>query len=367
MKRTAALIFFALLACRDQPLAPATQIPESPPMAQNAFTTVNPTLIADQVFALTVDKKNILLGTKGNVVWLADADNLAAPPKMKTITSGVLHRAVAGDVGLGSKIYLATGRGRNFLQSPLVVMELDTQTGATKELFRNDSERNEAVDLSMADINHDGKNELILAYFESKYMVTSQTFSDGTWNKGAPLRMATSWDYGDLDGDGKIDTVIGRVYGDSIEAAGDLRVVSNGKTTMIPTDRGVRSVKIATLKDGEPPSLLFVDGWEADYGKRARAQLRHAIWKNNTFVVENIGASSDEYTFEKLFVNNASPNRSIFAAGDKRITGFAYNGSAWIATRLFDKPEAALGAYRQTNSGDYLVLPAAPITTVQLR
>lgn len=113
----------------------------------------------------------------------------------------------------------------------------------------------------------------LVAYFETKYHVQSGTIErdpSGKWipRQLAKLRMSTSWDRGDVDGDGAIENIVGRVYGDDKEADGDAFVLeSDGSRLAIPTTRGVRSVMFL---DGE---IWLGDGWHRDYGKIARGLL----------------------------------------------------------------------------------------------
>ncbi|MDT9047074.1 hypothetical protein RSW36_28555, partial [Escherichia coli] len=77
-------------------------------------------------------------------------------------------------------------------------------------------------------------------YFDSKFNVTSAIarHSAQGWQleKLASIRMATSYARGDVDGDGKPDLVVGRIYGDDKGIDGDAFVLApDGKRTVLPT------------------------------------------------------------------------------------------------------------------------------------
>jgi hypothetical protein len=120
--------------------------------------------------------------------------------------------------------------------------------------------------------------ELLIAYFVSKYMVTSTIATKGaqgwTTKNIASIRTATSYARGDLDGDGKPELVVGRVYGDDKGLDGDAFVLAaDGSRKKIPSTRGLRSVALVD-SDGDGKAEIFMgDGWHQNYGQSAHGLL----------------------------------------------------------------------------------------------
>src|SRR5690606_14208271 len=104
--------------------------------------------------------------------------------------------------------------------------------------------------------------------------------------------MATRLALGDVDTDGALDLVVGRVYGDDFDAPGDAFVLAlDGTRRPIPVVGGVRGLAIAP--DG---AVWLGDGWDRDYGRKARARLsqaRHSVDKGfQTQLVEDVVGQS---------------------------------------------------------------------------
>src|SRR6185503_9206931 len=90
-------------------------------------------------------------------------------------------------------------------------------------------------------------------------------------------------------------------------------------------------------------ALYFSDGWAANYGRDARAQLKRAQWNGKGFDVELVGRSQDDYTFFELF---------SLGAGSDGSTRIAARGSSW--TTLFEVRGGEAPGKRVARTGDAL-------------
>lgn len=324
-------------AVADSGLVAASAVP--PPAVPVATLPAS-----DRVFAVASADGTCesILGGDGEHTWLAAADGSGKlAVRWRVEGGGELQLVAGGDLGRGRRLYLARGRGKSARSAPLTLAEVDPHTGEDTELFRHAGERNEAAHLSIADVDGDGRAELAFAYYADKYQVrTRHLHPDGTGVEGESVRMAASRAYADFDGDGRVDEAIGRPYGDAVDAPGDLRVRIGERVVRIATDRGVR----ALLAVEAPPAraaLYFSDGWAKDYGRDARAQLKRAIMTGDTFQVELVGKSADDYTFFELFA----------VPGGGRSTSIVARGSTW-ATMFEPGSEGTWSARRVTSSGE---------------
>ena len=302
-----------------------------------------------------------------DLILCATASTLVARqiPNGKSLWSlvgtGVLQDLIGGDFGRGPHLYAAWGRGRGQLDAPLVLQEIDAASGAATEFWHFSGARTDVSGLFISDIDRDGKPELALNHFASKYMVKLRGWkADLSVIEKSEMRMATSRAFADLNGDGIADDIIGRVYGDDAQAPGDLRVDLGDGPLPIPTDRGVRSLVAASLGAEASPSLYFADGWTQSYAKEAKAQVKRARWEKDKFVVDTVATSPDEYTFEKLlsFDVDGDGRAELVAVGNKRCTVFTPSETLpWKSRPWFEDPIAIYAGFWKTNGKIAAVLP----------
>jgi hypothetical protein len=311
-----------------------------------------------------------VVGTDGDALWLAPPlRDGKAEPKWRRQGPGVAQDVAFGDLGQGPRLFVAWGVGRGHLEAPLVLESIDPATGQATEIWRHQGERNECAHLSVADVDRDGQPELAFAYYASKYFVKTRHFEgNGESSEGTEVRMATSRAFGDLDGDGRPDEVIGRVYGDDKGQPGDLRADLGKGAVPVPTDNGVRSITVAAVGDEKQPSLYFADGWVANYGKEAKARLKRARFRGGKVEVETLGESSDEFTFFALTPVDVDGDgrQEIAAQGDKRVSLFwpAADGK-WTSRPIAAiEPVLNTAVGRDAAGGWVLLVPARPATRV---
>ena len=124
-----------------------------------------------------------------------------------------------------------------------------------------------------------GRGGLLVVHYASKYMVRAVRARRGiaggwAFDEIATIRMATSWLEGDLDRDGRPELVVGRVYGDDMDAEGDaFLLAADGARTPIPTRRGVRDLALVDLDRDGALELLVADGWHRSYAREGRGRL----------------------------------------------------------------------------------------------
>jgi len=307
------------------PAAPAAPEPE--------FGPVEHVLAAD----LDGDGSDELLAASGHVVrwgsWPADA---ASPLWTGGYEgTGVLQEWLAGDFdGDGrEEVVAAFGMGRGFADAELSVVRIafggDGKT--VTPLYTARGERNQVT--SMVPWPREGAPpQIYLAAFDDRFHIRGGVLSpDGgepTWLAGHRLRMGLARAVEDFDGDGKLETAIGRLYGDTPDTHGDLRVVDDdGSVTMIPTVRGVRTMGSGDVDGDGRPELLFGDGWHKAYGTSARFRPTIATWQATSgWTTSLVEERADQYAVEQIGLVGAR----LVAGGNRDVRSYERRDGAWV-------------------------------------
>ncbi|HEY4119366.1 MAG TPA: VCBS repeat-containing protein [Byssovorax sp.] len=337
MSARAALALAPLLALAACSRAPSGSKRETQPAPVAAIPR------ADKLFCVDVDGsgRELLAGADGADLWLADLGRDGARVRFRDSGPGVPQLVTAGDFGRGRRLYVARGapdEEKPGLTPAVVVQEIDPKTGASVELVRVETSRAEAVDLAVVDVDRDKKPDLAFAYYASNTTVESRDVrADGTTKAGAPERTAQARAHADVDGDGIDDAIVGRLYGEGPGAAqGDLRVDMGSGWVTVPTGGGVRAVAAQREADGKS-TIYFADGWTADYGRHARAQIKRATWNGAAFDVELVGTSPTDSTFAAITPLHApSGAESVVGVGNVGVTLFesATGARPFVSTAL---------------------------------
>ena len=192
---------------------------------------------------------------------------------------------------------------------------------AEETVLAPETSRNEIVAIvPMPDVH-----AVLVAYFDSKYVVTSviarKTPQGWQTEPLAQIRMATAWARGDVDGDGKPDLVVGRMYGDDKGLDGDaFELAADGKRTVIPSTRGLRSLAVI---GGD---VIMGDGWHQNYGTQARGLLTRAHFTGGAFASNLIEDTQGQYAIEKIVPASGG---AIVTAGSAHVRVFTRANDRW--------------------------------------
>lgn len=265
------------------------------------------------------------------------------------VTSGILQLLVADlDGDKRAEVYAGWGQTRDHMDATARITVHRFMKGKLVEevMFTPSTSRNEVTALVPM---YDTK-ELLVGYFDSKYMVTTAVLTKGAqgWTSKtiASLRTATSYARGDLDGDGKPELVVGRVYGDDKGIDGDAFVLGpDSSRKVIPSTRGLRSVAIIDT-DGDNKGEVFMgDGWHQNYGANARGLLTRAKLEGGTFKTELVEDTQGQYEIMETQPAKLDGKLALVTHGSHYVRVFWRAGAAWKALTI-------AGASRDVAIGD---------------
>jgi hypothetical protein len=288
------------------------------------------------------------LGDGHRELALADADKLRiVTPAGKELAilpaAGGIQVLVAADVDGDGRAELIAGWGqsRDHRDAPMQIVRyrLDRDHLVADQIAAPNTERAEIVAIVPS-----GRDELIVAYYSNKYMVKSATMrhtaAGWTATPLAELRMATSYARGDVDGDGKPDLVVGRVYGDAQGVDGDAFVLAaDGKRTPVPTTRGVHGIAIA---DG---TIFIGDGWHQNYAEKARGLLTAVHHDATGFHAELVDDTQGQFQIHRIVPAKINGRTVIIALGSHYVRAYTHEGGTWKGVTI-------AGAARDVAVGD---------------
>lgn len=203
-----------------------------------------------------------------------------------------------------------------------------------EEVYSKQSPRPQPTYLDIADINNDGDNEIIVSYFESKYIVETVSISikSGRWVPEilSTKRMAMSSDIGQLTHSDRNSIVVGRVYGDALGDEGDA-YISGAKKIMLPVKRGVKTVKIGDGNNDGKNEIFVGDGWHQDYGKVARGRIAYLYYEENEYKYELIEDVKYQYEISQIEIADITNNgkNEVLARGSRYFRIYSKNEDAW--------------------------------------
>ena len=254
----------------------------------------------------------------------------------RPVPGGVLVTVAADLDGDGrAELYVGTGQTREHRATPARVLRyrLDGDQLVEEEVLAPTTSRDEVV----AIVPVPGPApELLIAYFESKYMVRSVVArrAEAGWQVTdvGVLRTATAYGRGDLDGDGRVELVVGRVYGDALGADGDAFVLaSDGSRDAIPTMRGVRELAVADTDGDGRAEVFLADGWHQNYAGLARGRLTWARRVGRELRAELIEDTPGQYSVGPIVPGDLDGDGrlEVVTSGSAYVRAYRRDGDAW--------------------------------------
>jgi hypothetical protein len=219
-----------------------------------------------------------------------------------------------------------------------------------------------------------GPEDLLVAAYESKYIVRAGIAlrTSGGWANTpiASMRMATAFARGDVDGDGRSDVVVGRVYGDDIEADGDAFVLRpDAARVPIPTTRGVRSLAVADIDGDGIAEVILGDGWHKNYGKLARSLLSISRWQSGAFHTELIDEIAGQPGIDQLVIADLDGDGAseIVTRGEALVRAYRRGGERWIGMTIAERCRDVAAGDLDGEPGDELLVIGDQVVQVRLR
>jgi hypothetical protein len=219
-------------------------------------------------------------------------------------------------VAAGRDLYAGWGQSREHMDAHARVTRHRLDHGALREeqVLAPNTTRQDVVAIIPAG------QDLVVAYFESKYLVREVLLKDGVETDPVTLRMATAWAIGPMG------TVVGRLYGDAKGVDGDAFILApDGTRTPLPTTRGVQGLAIAG-------NDIFVgDGWHQSYAAHAQGLLTWLRPEGGTYRSQLIEDTPGQFTIFQIIAADLDGDGSpeLVTRGNAYVRVYKRNGDRW--------------------------------------
>lgn len=216
---------------------------------------------------------------------------------------------------------VATGMGRDALTAPMRIVVFTETEPSGRVVFERSGERNQIN----AIVWRDGK--LWINFFTSKYMtaighLTPTKVGAWTFAETTSVRMGDSLDVlGDL-------AFVGRSYGDIQGQDGDLLMFKGGERTLLPSYRGVRSVRV--VGDLANHRIFIGDGWHMNYGQLAQGRLSVISKRpeDSRYSLQILDYDPSTTDFRRLIPFRATGRDWLAALGSSSVVMYDQSGTA---------------------------------------
>jgi len=326
------LLLLALIACTEQSSKNYT------------FKFIQVDGITDSVHLVNAgdisgSKKDELIVAADSTVYIYELSKDTAHLIYSNSFEQQVLQMATGDVNNDKRnaLVIACGyRGYKDSEVEILLLENVQNEWRLSSLYTRESPRPQPLFLDIADLDNDGKNEILASYYESKYMVETVSIKNSTegWQSDVISleRMATARDIGRLTGKDKNSVVVGRVYGDRLGDDGDAYIIEGKQKIKLPVYRGVRSaIKIGDADNDGVNEIYVGDGWHSNYGKMARARLGMIKFDGDKYyydLIEDIKGEVDVSQIEISDVNDDGRNELI-VIGSESFRIYKYVDDQW--------------------------------------
>lgn len=306
------------------------------------FKVINIRGLVDTVRVITAGnicgsvKDELILGRDSSIYIYNTQKDSAHLLYSKSFTDDLMD-IITGDANNdgSNELIIVTGkRGYFDTEIKVYILKNEENSWICTELYSKHSPRPQPTYLDIADYDNDGKNEIIVSYFESKYIVETVSIlkKSDKWDYKviAQERMAMSRDVGIFPDLELNRCVVGRVYGNKLGDEGDA-YISGKDRLMLPVKRGVKAVKIGDGDNDGKNEIFIGDGWHMDYGKVARGRIARIYYDGNNYEYELI--EDVKYQYETTQIEIADITRDgkneVLARGSRCFRIYKYDEEGW--------------------------------------